>query len=235
MSSTSMQEKAIILKILYDVDDVLWPCTQHVFGKLNIPIERETDFRIENNPELTPTERDAIIHEFQNADNFAEMNFYASARDILRPEELGAMVGIHSNAYSEAIAQHKLRQIPELLSKIRPEQLIVNVVTPQTNRKQISSDILAFVDDSPYNIRGSRAKFNFVPRRPWNDNSLMRKVMLKNGGEIIQDSATAPLDDIWTSDDYKYIIIVDDLVTINEMIYQLVLKLTNKEEQNGKI
>lgn len=217
------------LKILYDVDDVLWPFTQRIFNKLNIPLEKETDFHIENCSQLTVGEREVLMYEFQNADNFAKMNFYPAARDILRPEELGAIVGIHSNAYSEGVAQHKLQQIPELLPELPPEQLTINVVTPQTSHKQIPADTLAFVDDSPYNIRSSRAKFNFVPRRPWNDNPLMKQVMLESGGEVIQDFQSVPLDDIWTTDNYKYIMIVDDLATINDLIYQLVTKLTHEE------
>ncbi len=231
---TTSSEGYSQLKILYDVDDVLWPFTQRVFGKLNIPLEKETDFRLENCSLLTADERKTLAYEFQNADNFAKMNFYPAARDILRPEELGAIVGIHSNAYSEAVAQHKLQQIPKLLPELPPEQLTINVVTPETNHKQIPADILAFVDDSPYNIRGSRAKFNFVPRRPWNDNPLMRQVMLENGGKVIQSLQSASLDDIWTTNHYKYIMIVDNLAEINDLIYQLVTKLTHKEANDGQ-
>lgn len=211
-------------KVVYDVDDVLWPCSEVVFDKVGADYNLQEDFRIANDPHFTDVEKQKITDGFHDAQNFAGMSFYPGARDIFKVEELGAEVEINSNCYSEAILKAKREQLTQLFDSNLESKLKLNLATPHSNYKYIPKDVLIFIDDSPYNIANSAAKYNLVPRRPWNDNPKMRRVAQK-GGKIILDNLESLPETI--TDRQQYIIFADDLETINQLVYQIV-KLTKE-------
>lgn len=211
-------------KVVYDVDDVLWPCTQVVYDKLGLKSAPQEDFHIDNNPHLSAEEKAKLSQAFADVSNFTQMPFYSAARDIFKVEELGAEVEINSNCYSKAILKAKHEQLTQLFDSDLESKLKLNLVTPHSNHKHIPKDVLIFVDDSPYNVAGSDAKYNLVPRRPWNDNPKMRKIAQK-GGKIILDNLETLPETI--TDRQQYIIFADDLETINQLVYQII-KLTKE-------
>lgn len=213
------------LKAVYDVDDVLWPCGEVVFNKVGADYNLQEDFRITNDPHFTDEEKQKITDGFHDAKNFVNMPFYPAARDIFKVEALGAAVEINSNCYSEAILKAKHEQLTQLFDSNLESKLKLNLVTPHSNHKYIPKDVLIFVDDSPYNVASSAAKYNLVPRRPWNNNPKMKKVAQKGGKIILDDLETLPET---IADNQQYIIFADDLETINQLVHQIV-KLTKEQ------
>lgn len=204
-------------KVVYDCDDVLWPLTERVCGKYRIPLGKQTVFRIQDDPNLTDTEKQALATSFEEVENFRDMQFYPEISELSEISALGAEVVVNSNCFNEEIAESKRAQLSATLPFLRKEDLCVNVVTPHTNRKTIGDDVLAFVDDSPYNISTSKALINLVPIRSWNTTADAKQIMLSEGGEIIEDWQQA-LPAIVSVNVGKHIIYVKDLAEANAII-----------------
>lgn len=215
------------LQIIYDVDDVLWPCTETVYDKIGIDIRRQTNFRVHEDTEFSEAEQTKIIQAFSNVENFQKMKFYDGAQQIFEVEKLGAEVQINSNSFSEDIREAKRRQLLKLFPNIKVGQLQLNLVGSKTNHKQISAKVFAFVDDSPYNIASSEAKFNFMPRRPWNTTEAMRQIACGHG-KVLVDNVANELGDLIKRPEC-YVIPVDNLNEVCNLIYQAV-KLKQKGE-----
>lgn len=215
-------------KIVYDCDDVLWPLTKVIDDKLHVDYKKHTSFKLQDCL-LSEEEKDAFNEEFHDPDNFKNMPFYDAVPGIVDVHNLGANVIINSNCFNAEIAKQKRSELKALLPFIRTSDMHINVVTPHTNRKTIGQDVLAFVDDSPYNIAPSEALLNVVPQKPWNTTSAAKKVMLENGGEIVKDWQQA-LPAITGVNVGKHIIYAKDLAEANEII-KCAIKLA-KEKNN---
>lgn len=239
-------------RIVYDVDDVLWSLDRRVFGQLGIPLEKHIEYRIQDNPLLTPAEREAVMAAYCDQQTFVDIEFeLPAASEIFRPEQLGAHVEIRSNCYSQAIADQKAMEVARLFPDLRPDQLILQTISTKTYRKDLRDDTFIFVDDSPYNIAKSDARFNIIPRQNQNTSEYSQAVMLR-----AQDFGPRPRDELMRSKnvfrperpisqgsgmarkivyndpfsvlssqehaDEAYIIYVDNLKEANELIFRLV-------------
>ncbi len=208
------------LQIVYDVDDVLWPCTETVYRRLGIKIERQTNFRIHEDSAFSPAEQEQIVAAFSNVENFENMQFYDGAEQILEVEQLNAKVVINSNSFSKDIREAKRRQILKLLPSLKASQLQLNLVGSKANHKQISAEVFAFVDDSPYNIASSKAKFNFMPKKPWNTTAAMREIACENH-KVIIDNVKGQMAALVERPEC-FVIPVDNLEEAHDLIYQAV-------------
>lgn len=226
---SGLQVQLMAPEIIFDVDDVLWPLVDRVFAKLNIPLEKETDFNFQANPVFTDQEKANIMDGFCNPETFNQMNFYPGLQELLRPEELGAKVFINSNSYNEAIAERKRQQLLHQLPNFPESRLTLNVISGHANKKRIRPHAFIFVDDSPYNIALSDALINILPIKPWNDTDAARQQMSESGGMIVEP-VLEKLQEIVQKPNQKYIIYGKNLAEINQIIYQII-KL-NKEQHD---
>lgn len=191
------------LKVIYDCDDVLWDLNTHVASLKGIDPNCLVNFAMLENEALTMPEREAMLAGFRDKESFVNIKFYDGASEILAAEELGASVIINSNAYSEAIAELKRKQLTELLPQMAPENMRINVIDPDgACHKRIEKDLFIFVDDSPFNVALSEAKINIMPRRLWNVTPKAKDIM--SGKNVI-----------W----------IDDLVKINQFVRETLAKL----------
>lgn len=214
-------------KVVYDCDDVLWSLTERVCKKYQIPLGKQTVFRIQDDPNLTDAEKQALATSFEEPENFREMQFYPAISDLSDISALGVEIAINSNCFNDEIAKLKRAQLSSTLPFLRKKDLCVNVVTPHTNRKTIGDDVLAFVDDSPYNISTSKALINLVPIRSWNTTADAKQIMLSEGGEIVEDWQQA-LPAIVSVNVGKHIIYVKNLAEAN-LIIKRAIKIARGE------
>lgn len=216
----SNPERQEPLKVVYDVDDVLWGLNQRVMKLLDLDIARSIEFRISASPTFTPSEQQAILACFHDAKIFEHIKFYPGARQILAVEPYGATVRIHSNCFTDAIAAEKRHQLERLLPTLKPAFIKLATITPETNRKRIDQDAYIFVDDNPYNIATSTAKFNFVPEWPWNQTEKARQTMTADGKIITNLREQSPADLI--NSRHRYIIYGKSLRGINQAVIDIV-------------
>jgi len=217
------------LRIVYDLDDVLWELTQFVMQKLQLDRKIQTDFRLDQDPAFTDAERAALTAAFSDADNFERIRFYPGASEILAIAAPDVDVMINSNAYSPAVVAVKRRRLQEFYPNMPVELQHINLVTPATNRKQIDPDVLVFIDDSPYAIAGSKAKFNLMPHKTWNTTSAARQIATSEDKALVQSWRQSLPQFLTTSQ--NYVIPVKDLREANEFVQQVVNLI--KGEQNG--
>lgn len=152
-------------KVVFDVDDVLWPLGEVVARRLGIDPERYFyQFSVKDNPALTEKEREAIIMAFADPRYFMEIEFFAEIENIMRPRELGAIVKIKSNSFSEQIAKLKIQQLLAVVPGLREDDIQTNIIHyGQSHGKTIDPDTTIFIDDSPYNVATSPATANIMP------------------------------------------------------------------------
>ncbi len=223
-------------KIIFDVDDVLWPLTDSVFDRSSIPC-CHGDFHIQST-DLTLDQQAKILAGFQDPENFKNIEFYAGAKDITRPMQLGYEIQINSNSYNEEIREHKRRQLLEFIPELTEHNLQLSLISESKDhshlkQKRVGSDVLIFVDDSPYNIGSSRAKINIIPRKPWNINHKARATATDNHPKVkIFENWRAHLPEIALAK-AKTIVYADGLSEINQLIWRII-NFKNQEESNGK-
>lgn len=208
------------IRIVYDLDDVLWDLTRPIMKKLNLEHKKQTNFHIQDDPVFIPEEKSQIMREFCDIGNFHKAEFYAGAKDILQVADTDVKVSINSNAYAPEVVEIKKQRLQDFFPNLPMENCRLNLVTPESNRKQIDQDVLAFVDDSPYNIGESNAKFNLMPEKTWNTSPEAVQTACQ-GSKKFQKSWRSKLPElIW--DDLCYVIPVKNLEEANQFIKQTV-------------
>lgn len=220
-----------MLKVVYDVDDVLWPLNERVFANLGLEFQKDITYNLRDNNLLTPTQQSAVLDAFHQADTFREMNFYPGAKNILQVEALGATVRIHSHCYTEEIAELKRTQIQQLLPEMKPSFIKMAIIADNPNYKQVDADAFVFVDDNPYNIITSKAPVNVVPRQPWNTTATAAQIMTNRRCALIDTGWQTILPEL-ISRRQHCIIMARNLREVNQIITQIV-KL-KQEANHGK-
>ena len=214
-----VQQGIKVIKVVYDVDDVLWGLDDYVMEFLGLDINDNIEYRISKSPIFTAKERKAIIDCFCDAKMFENMEFYPGADKITDVEKYGATVRIHSNCYSDAIAEQKRRQLYALLPQMKRSFIKLLTVSPTADQKQVDQDAYIFVDDCPYNVALSMAKFNFVPRKPWNLTTKAKDTMTADGKQILE-AETCDFVSLINSR-HRYIIYAKDLQHINQAVIDI--------------
>lgn len=210
-----------LLKVVYDVDNVLWPLNRRVFARLKIDWRKDTTYNVLSNPNLTVAERQAVLDIFHQADTFAQIRFFPDAKDILQVESLGATVRIHSHCYTADIAQSKFQQLRQLLPAIKPAFIKMTIISHDPNHKQIDADAFVFVDDNPYNIITSKAPVNIVPRQPWNTTPEAAQVLTSGRKVLVETGWQAALPEL-ISRHQRCAIMAENLREVNQIVQQAV-------------
>lgn len=219
-----------LMRIVYDLDDVLWDLTRPVMQSLGLSDRIQTDYRLANDEHFTKSEKQAVTSAFCDPQSFAQIEFYPGADQIFNFAAPDVEVVVNSNVFSEAVAAVKQRRLCAFYPQISPTLFQLNLVTPSHNHKQIDSDTLVFIDDSPYNIAASKAKFNLMPHKTWNTTAPMRKVATGEN-KILLSSWRRQLPKL-LHDKKSYVVPVKDLSVANDFV-QNVIKAT-REYQNGQ-
>ena len=196
-------------KVVFDIDDVLWGLTHRVVQQLSIKYQDWITFQVLQNERYSMETRIAINNAFRDPATFANMQFYTGVERIMDIEEYGAIVQIKSNSFSEAVAVSKRQQLLCAIPGLREEQLYLPIVDEHTTmQKRFDDDTFISIDDSPSNIAGSPACFNFMPYTPWGSHAgrkQARDTLSARGSEWLDRSdcsafnRPAPLVDTITS------------------------------------
>ena len=129
-----------LLKVVYDVDNVLWPLNRRVFTQLGLDYRKDVNYNVQLNPLLNAAQQAAVLDAFHQATTFAAMHFYPGAKEILQAESLGATIRIHSHCYTAEIAELKRAQIQKILPQMKPAFIKMSLITNNPNNKQIDAD-----------------------------------------------------------------------------------------------
>lgn len=156
------------VKIVFDMDDVLWDFDGRVCKRIGLDKNRVVTFKVSENPLLNDEEKDTLRRAYADASIFDNIVWYDGINRISELTSMGADVHISSNCAGEEVA---IKKHPQLLSalKLPEEKIHLNVIKVDTHHsKNIGSDVYAFIDDNPHNVAESDAKYNFMPIQPWN-------------------------------------------------------------------
>lgn len=218
------------IRIVYDLDDVLWDLTRLALQRVELDQKRQTDFRLDRDPAFTSEECAQAIAAFSDAQNYADCEFYPGAESILDVASPTVEISIDSNAYASEVVAVKQRRLHETYPNMPVELQHVQLVTPESNRKQISNDVLVFIDDSPYNIVDSEAKFNLMPRKTWNTTAKAQK-LATGQDKVYRKTWRRSLPELLASGQ-RYVIPVQDLCEANDFVKTVInLKQGGKNEQ----
>lgn len=152
-------------KVIFDIDDTLWGLNAKISKHTGIPLHKFVTFKLEMNPELSDKEKQLVLDWYSTSQLFENIEWFEG---IDRINNLKADVYINSNIYSSEIEQLKRSQIHDVLDIEDDHIILNNVNNGSVGIKNIDSDTFIFVDDSPYNILHSKAKYNIMLNRPWN-------------------------------------------------------------------
>lgn len=208
------------IRIIYDLDDVLWDLTHHVMQRAGLGDKTQTDYLISQDAAFTPSERAQVIAAFSDPDNFKTTKFYPGADEIMDFSAPNVEICVNSNSYSEEVSAMKRQRLRNFYPLMPIECLQINLVTPDSNYKSIGSDVLVFIDDSPYNIATSKAQFNLMPHKSWNTTSAAQRLAIGENKTFVKTwRRNLPK---FLATGQKYVIPVQDLHEVNEFVRQII-------------
>lgn len=151
-------------KVVFDLDDVLWPLNYVACQLLNIDYSKMVTFGIGDKSELTADEYERLTNLFEDPELWKHIKWEEKALDIYKLERYNAEIYIDSNCKNQDVADFKRSFLSNTL-QIPDERIILNVTQ---SPKVVKSDTFIFVDDLMTNIQNSRATHNIMPTKLWN-------------------------------------------------------------------
>lgn len=162
-------------KVVFDVDDILWGLNKRSAKIAGIDYNKLTVYSASDNYNLTDSEKEKLISAYSSPSTFEEIKWYRGIEELPKLEELGAEVYINSNSFNAEIAELKREQLKSVLD-FDDDRFILNIIS-DCKKKDIGDDVFCFVDDSPYNIKRSTAKYNIMIKLPWNSSESAKEII----------------------------------------------------------
>lgn len=155
-------------KVVFDLDDTLWNQTKRACKLADVNYHKIRNFVVKDNPYLTDDEKVRLLNIYKNPVLWSNINWISGADQIYFLEMLAEDVKVYivSNCMNEEIRRYKRSFLSKALG-IPDKQIILNV-EKSAKEKVLPDDMYIFVDDSPFNIEKSTAKYTIIPNKPWN-------------------------------------------------------------------
>lgn len=164
-------------KVVFDIDDTAWDLNGRICNMFGINMSLIEHFYIKYNDKLSEEQKKILLENYSNPEMFKNIEWYDGFTGIFDLEKLGCEVFINSNCNTEEVREVKQYELVDKLG-FNHDRVILNVVS-NTKHKDLGNDIYIFVDDSPFNLAKSEAKYNIALKKPWNTS--------ESGKEIIGD------------------------------------------------
>lgn len=166
-------------KIILDMDDVLWDSQRAFLTWAGIPYEKHIEFQTEKSPLLTPDERQKLLQAYSHLDCIKDLPFYPKLELFKELADYGGVIYVKSNSFTQEIADYKLIRLTEALPWLPAQRIELRIINQKTALgKSYDEDIFAAVDDSPYNIVTSPARYNIMLIHPWNQSSKAKQMVV---------------------------------------------------------
>lgn len=184
--------------IVYDVDDTLWDFVGKLCQILGIDYSEWTEFYITKHTMWSQVVKDAVCELLSDERMWQNMKFYDGIKDIMRPcQDFGVNLQLNTNSNSISIQDSKRSQLLAAIPGLRDENLKLNIIIPnQPSVKTLPDNTAIFVDDNPYHIAGSTARFDVMPKCPWNTS--------KDGLTVLGNRPVTKLDNLQQINDFVY-------------------------------
>ena len=149
-------------KIVFDLDDTLWNLNERACEITGVDLNKLDVFKIHQNTHLTKEEIDILFEVYKSPSLWDNIKYCPGATSIKDLESDDVQVLINSNCLNEDVKAKKRSFLSKDLG-LPDDQIILNVA----NHKNIE-DVFIFVDDNPANIMNSKATWNIMPDKLWN-------------------------------------------------------------------
>lgn len=162
-------------EVVFDIDDTAWALNKRVCDKLGININSLQCFSISKNDSISDKQKDAVMKMYASGETFNNIDWYDGFTTIFDLEQYNCRVSINSNCISQEVKDVKHHEIVDKL-RFNDDRVILNVVGDPKN-KHIGKDIFILVDDSPFNLAKSSAKYRIALRAPWNTSENAKEIL----------------------------------------------------------
>ena len=157
-------------KIVFDLDDTLWDLNKKACQITGVSYYKLRTFITTENPYITDEEKEKLMNIYQNPKLWENMKWLDGAKALSSFEMLGDDIKVYilSNCMNQQVVDFKRSFLSKELD-IPDDQIILNVAN-NAKKKKLLDNMFIFVDDSPYNVSQSTAKYTIIPNKPWNQN-----------------------------------------------------------------
>ena len=152
--------------VVFDLDDTLWNLNEKACKIAGVDYNKIKNFKLHENPLLTDSEKDKLWELYQNPILWKDLEWLDGAKDIKDLESDEVEVWLVSNCLNINVEQFKRSILSKELGL--PDNRIMLNVKVSVGDKKMPENTYIFVDDSPYNLNDSTAKYKIIPDRPWN-------------------------------------------------------------------
>lgn len=152
--------------VVFDLDDTLWNLNEKACKIAGVDYNKIRNFKLHENLLLTDSEKDKLWELYQNPMLWKDLEWLDGAKDIKDLESDEVEVWLVSNCLNINVEQFKRSILSKELGL--PDNRIMLNVKVSVGDKKMPENTYIFVDDSPYNLNDSTAKYKIIPDRPWN-------------------------------------------------------------------
>ena len=153
------------LKVVFDLDDTLWNLNERACQLTGVDYSKINNFKLHENVLLTDEEKAKMWELYQDPELWRDLPWLEGATEIHELDSDVVEVWLVTNCLNTAVQEFKRSFLSKALH-LPEERIILNVTTATS--KKMPEDTFIFVDDSPFNLMASKAKYNLIPDRPWN-------------------------------------------------------------------
>lgn len=156
------------VKVTWDVDDVFWRQNYYAGLRCGIEFEKLIDFHVNENPILTPEQREALNAQYAKPEHFRDIPWGAGLARIPDLAQYGVHSQVNSNTFSPEGRDLKVMQLRQQIPRIDELEQRFGLVNDKTTvKKRFDDDALILVDDSPYNAQIFPGPYIVTPFTPW--------------------------------------------------------------------
>lgn len=156
------------VKVVWDIDDVMWRQNYEASRSCGIPFEKLVDFHANENPLLTDAEKARLNACYADPEHFRDIQWGAGLEKIPDLAKCGVTSQLNSNSFSAMVRGLKVAQLRWQIPRIEELEQRFGLVNDKTTiKKRFDDDAVILVDDSPYNAHIFPGHYVVTPFTPW--------------------------------------------------------------------
>lgn len=156
------------IKVVWDVDDIMWPQNYEAAKACGIEFERLVDFRVNENELLTTEEKQRLNARYASLEHFRNIPWCRGLANIPGLAAYGVRSQVNSNTFSAEGRNLKVMQLHQQIPRLDELAQRFDLVNEKnTGKKRFDDDAMILVDDSPYTIAEFPGPIAVTPVTPW--------------------------------------------------------------------
>ena len=178
--------------VVYDVDDVLNNLCEYVHEQVGTDKSNQKYFSLRECKGIYTDEQiESIQGLFADEETFKHLSYNKGASDIMKYDGDGVEVHIHSNNFTQAIADVKTESLLKNINGLTPDRIHMMVVESSHNKEIFKNATIVIDDNINYLMAYPKNIIRILINKPYNQPSVTKIYDWTEGIVRVPDLETA--------------------------------------------